>query len=62
VTDEDGEEDEAAMRLHEPDVLSRVVDDDTWKMITAVDPVAVGHAFELLFGKVRPSLRETQHG
>jgi hypothetical protein len=57
VTGEDGdEEDEAEMRLRELDGLSRTVDDDTWETSTAVDLVAVGHALELVFGRVRASL------
>ena len=52
--DEDSDdEDEAEAYLRVLDALSREVDDETWDVSTAVDLVAVGHALELVFGKVR---------
>lgn len=54
--DEEDEEDEAEVCLRVLDTLSRQVDDATWDVSTAVDLVAVGHAFELVFGKVRRSI------
>lgn len=49
---DDEDEDEAKTCLRVLDTLSREVNDETWDVSTAVDLVAVGHAFELVFGKV----------
>ncbi|KAF8604548.1 hypothetical protein BDV93DRAFT_522258 [Ceratobasidium sp. AG-I] len=60
---DDEDEDEAEMHLRVLDALSREVDDETWDVSTAVDLVAVGHALELVFGKMpfnalRPIIQE----
>ncbi|CAE7233904.1 unnamed protein product [Rhizoctonia solani] len=50
--DDDEEMEELAEAL---DALSRHIDEESWETATAIDLVAVGNAFELVFGKMSSS-------